>query len=400
MGCIIDKLHKELEEKAAPSRKKYWLNVLKDNAQFNINLPMPNIDNGLHQQIIKLNDYISDISDGYLLRTFDRKQEIFRVKFTSISRITEFLEYGTSGVFAFRRILNNGYSFTRLLNIKTKIINQTDLFPYLDLSKVNLNAYILLSKRDDKNFIYALEILIKTKQYKLAELFCNFFSYVDIKKALKHNSKLLSNPSYAKLEFASKVDFTYEIGMMQCNIEDIYSVLKLTKWNKFRHYAIKQKFDLKTFIIDYLDYRKDNKEYNLPNWPNDFYEAKQKLIFYMNREVEATMKVDNAYIDHKITNLNLPSVENDKYIIEPFESSFDLFIEGKTLNHCVYNYKDSFAEGKTKLFKLRHKNKPNTPYVTIEIKNKTISQVRGKNNSDKHLLHAKEINALKSALLD
>ena len=69
MGCIIDKLQKELEEKSAPTRKKYWLDVLKDNAEFNIELPVPDIDNEPNQQIIKLSDYTIDGNDSYLLRT-------------------------------------------------------------------------------------------------------------------------------------------------------------------------------------------------------------------------------------------------------------------------------------------------------------------------------------------
>lgn len=72
--------------------------------------------------------------------------------------------------------------------------------------------------------------------------------------------------------------------------------------------------------------------------------------------------------------------ENDDFIVRPPKSQEELYEEGRILNHCVGSYAKSVANGKSIILFVRSKDTPDNSLVTVEIKNKSIVQAKGKYN--------------------
>ena len=60
----------------------------------------------------------------------------------------------------------------------------------------------------------------------------------------------------------------------------------------------------------------------------------------------------------------------------------DLYEEGRKLSHCVGSYARSVIDGKSVIVFLRRNNNLDVPYCTVEVRDKTIVQVRGWNNRE------------------
>ena len=143
-------------------------------------------------------------------------------------------------------------------------------------------------------------------------------------------------------------------------------------------------------VRNWRDYLKECKELNydiskssvlIPNDLSKAHEDTSKLI---------KMKQDKA-LDDKIANrlkeLNKLIFEDDQFIVRPVRSGEEMYQEGKALSHCVGRYADGYAKGACNIFVIRHKNDPDTPFYTMEIKGDKIIQVQGK----KHILPTKEV---------
>lgn len=72
----------------------------------------------------------------------------------------------------------------------------------------------------------------------------------------------------------------------------------------------------------------------------------------------------------------------DGLLIRPAASQQELTDEGNRLHHCVSTYGQRHAEGKTAIFFIRRKSRPNEPYYTLELdeKKRTVRQNRGLRN--------------------
>lgn len=68
--------------------------------------------------------------------------------------------------------------------------------------------------------------------------------------------------------------------------------------------------------------------------------------------------------------------ESGELFIRPAMSAEEIILEGRRQHHCVGgdNYLEKHNEGKSVILFLRYKNSPETPYVTVEIKDNTIIQ--------------------------
>ena len=60
----------------------------------------------------------------------------------------------------------------------------------------------------------------------------------------------------------------------------------------------------------------------------------------------------------------------------------DLYEEGRKLSHCVGSYARSVIDGSSVIVFLRRNNNLDVPYCTVEVRDKTIVQVRGWNNRE------------------
>lgn len=71
--------------------------------------------------------------------------------------------------------------------------------------------------------------------------------------------------------------------------------------------------------------------------------------------------------------------------IHPAQSQREMMYEGERLHHCVGSYTERYADGETAIFFIRHTEKPDEPYFTLELneKNLTVVQNRGLRNCDR-----------------
>ena len=88
----------------------------------------------------------------------------------------------------------------------------------------------------------------------------------------------------------------------------------------------------------------------------------------------------------------------DGLLIRPCADENELIAEGKALHHCVANYAQDHAEGKTAIFFIRKTSAPDEPFYTLEFdeKAKVVQQNRGLRNCDR----TEEVVAFEAAWLD
>ena len=74
--------------------------------------------------------------------------------------------------------------------------------------------------------------------------------------------------------------------------------------------------------------------------------------------------------------------ESDGLLIRAVEDDDELYAEGKILHHCVYSYADRHCSGTTAIMVIRHEDKPDEPYFTLEFGEKELKvrQNRGLRN--------------------
>lgn len=74
------------------------------------------------------------------------------------------------------------------------------------------------------------------------------------------------------------------------------------------------------------------------------------------------------------------SFENDEFIIRVPQQLNEILKEGSELKHCVASYADAVASGETIVLFLRRKNYPNVSFMTIEIRDEVVKQLKGFKN--------------------
>lgn len=92
-------------------------------------------------------------------------------------------------------------------------------------------------------------------------------------------------------------------------------------------------------------------------------------------------KEKNLAIKKQMENLLKYTWEDDKYLIRPAESVEDLIEESKQMKNCVRTYADSYSKGLTAIFFIRQISNPDKSFVTLELKNKRVSQCLAYHNS-------------------
>ena len=144
-----------------------------------------------------------------------------------------------------------------------------------------------------------------------------------------------------------------------------------------------------TTYADYLSMR-INLGYDLNNTvyqqPQDLEAAHNKMVIETNKEktdkhlkemAERYPEIRHVY--RRLRNKYL--YEDDRYIIRPARSAEEIVMEGRLLHHCVggNEYLNKHNTEKTYILMLRFKEKPEIPYITVEIdaKNPRILQWYG-----------------------
>ena len=103
-------------------------------------------------------------------------------------------------------------------------------------------------------------------------------------------------------------------------------------------------------------------------------------------------KIEQEY-QEVISQLNVQEYDNGEFSITIPKTTKDIINEGKALHHCVGVYVDKVVRREDMIYFLR-KDK-NIPYVTIEVKDKKVTQVEGDMNNRFIGKNTPEYNAIK-----
>lgn len=101
---------------------------------------------------------------------------------------------------------------------------------------------------------------------------------------------------------------------------------------------------------------------------------KYKLIY----QAITNAKIEQEY-QEVISQLNVQEYDNGEFSITIPKTTQDIINEGKALHHCVGVYVDKVVRREDMIYFLR--KDINTPYVTIEVKDKKVTQIEGDMNN-------------------
>ena len=74
--------------------------------------------------------------------------------------------------------------------------------------------------------------------------------------------------------------------------------------------------------------------------------------------------------------------EHGDWIIRSPVNYEEVYIEGEEMNHCVGGYLSDIRDEMTEIYFMRRKEEPNTPYITIEVKDDRVTQHFKASNRD------------------
>lgn len=101
---------------------------------------------------------------------------------------------------------------------------------------------------------------------------------------------------------------------------------------------------------------------------------KYKLVY----QAITNAKIEQEY-QEVISQLDVQEYDNSEFSITIPKTTQDIINEGKALHHCVGVYVDKVIRREDMIYFLRKDR--NVPYVTIEVKDKKVTQVEGDMNN-------------------
>lgn len=169
---------------------------------------------------------------------------------------------------------------------------------------------------------------------------------------------------------------------------DLHKLTGLT-YSRMQKYIEKQRlyapcqrpFSTKEIIVTWKDYIELSIRYfgSIEEiLPKNLFSAHDRIVneidFMKNQEKDKLFQKRNKILKKLI-------YENDTFVMKIPQSGEDIIAEGNALKHCVGSYVDRHADGRTNILFIRRKEKPDTPYFTIEISNdRRIIQCHGYRN--------------------
>lgn len=267
-------------------------------------------------------------------------------------------------------------------NIKKLIKNTKYKYSALDIAikyGVDILTYLVAYENNPK-----LELLLKFKCVKLLEdilhgrCAISYITHID-KKTFNVAKKF--NLSYREIEKAKELSLT-DVKLIEIAvIYNVTEIPKKQKTEKFLLYLNKQK----RHYHFYRDYLSMAKFLGYPIYKND--------IMYPSNLVKAHDEVMNKYDEVKSEILTKKisfyakelmkfKFNNKQLLIRPATSQEELINESKKLDHCVKSYAKDMANKETSIFFIRNINQPTEPYVTLELQENKVIQVRAKSNAE------------------
>lgn len=168
------------------------------------------------------------------------------------------------------------------------------------------------------------------------------------------------------------------------NSEDEWYKEILKREETFK-YLVNRKMCSKMFsFYDYIDYLKELKELGALSDPKALY-PKQ----FQKAHREAMKKIKKKESEKLLKGFEKSYSKYKKYefkkgnlLIIAVSVPEQLYKESETLEHCVRDYDEDVAEGKTEIMFIRNAKTPNKPYYTLELKKKKVEQIRGFDNCE------------------
>lgn len=208
-------------------------------------------------------------------------------------------------------------------------------------------------------------------------------------KWLRENKRLLKNSTKNFNDFELERRIKNRGGKVVPGIENymIFSDVNVVPPKigivRFQNWVIKNQINF-GYYRDYLSLLKDlklkpdNENLIIPKDLRKAHDNAVALLNQMNRDVGS-----HKFEKRMKQTLKYETTIGDYAFVVP-KSLNEIVIEGKQLHHCVggSRYISDHKNGKTTIIFVRKKDTPCTPYFTLELKSKSIVQLRGKHNKN------------------
>ncbi|SFE89800.1 PcfJ domain-containing protein [Peptostreptococcus sp. D1] len=307
----------------------------------------------------------------------------------------------------FRWCEYDGSSFTSASlykdNIAREIKGTRYQYSALDKYFKHTNNYYHGSEFENYNNCKEIEFFNKTGLYgltygvthlKINENEKNIFKWLQISK---YDFNLLRNidsnlqAEYLKLfQMLRKINYSIDKSILERVFKiyskmdrDVFSLL-ISNGNihKSINYLLKIDFEDLQYYNDYIEMciKEDIDLTNRNNlYVKNIIDEHDKMVDLVNKR---KYEKYNPIIREIYSGYNEKLFENDDLVVIKPNTAVEILREGKSLNHCVANYIDKVANGKTLIFFLRKKENVKRSYYTIEFKNNKVVQCRGFNNKN------------------
>lgn len=163
-----------------------------------------------------------------------------------------------------------------------------------------------------------------------------------------------------------------------------------TNLTKFLSYLKKQKGSNKETSLsylgsDWLDYIKACRDlkYDLSDentlYPRNLVDAHDKATALV--KITKSQKEDAAIRKQYQKNLKAYEFKTKEFLVTVPSCAADLVAEGQKMHHCVGTYLGRVAKGECVILFVRRTSAPDKPFVTAEIRDNRLVQIRAKNNA-------------------
>ena len=202
-------------------------------------------------------------------------------------------------------------------------------------------------------------------------------------------------------------DMLFELYMSsnQIALEYLLRFQSVTKlWNIAHKYLEDDHFEnLRQVLTEYKDYLREREE-NGDDLSNTVYLKPRNLYeTYTRIRLEAEQRKNEKYITEmqqkypniKSRSMKIPkkyTFKHEGLVIRPAIDAKEIVLEGRMLHHCVgsdnQHYLKDFNAGKGWIMVIRDIKEPDTPYITVELKNDKIMQWYGEHDTkpDKEII--------------
>lgn len=158
---------------------------------------------------------------------------------------------------------------------------------------------------------------------------------------------------------------------------------------RYMDYLLKEDIPYQTLNL-YVDYISLVVACNLSTLGFKWKIKKNRIKDAHDRAVAVSNAVENEALENEYNEkimersheLEKYEYLGNKYIVRKPESALDFIKEGETLNHCVKGYIKDAANGVTNILFIRKASSPDKPYFTLEIRDNTLRQCHGFDNSN------------------